>query len=1080
MPPARPSSLASVDSRLRAWGKLWAVPGLVLALAGRVPADEPPAPPPRDTSATVEAVLSGQGLDLDELLRPVPATEPARALETFEVAPGFELQFVAHEPDVVDPVAGAFDARGRLYVAEMRDYPFRPAPGESPRGTIRLLEDHDGDGRYETSTLFAEGLLWPAGVAPWLDGVFVAAAPEILYLRDTDGDGRADLRRTVFAGFGTQNEQGSVNNLTWGLDGRIYGCASMNGGEIRAAGDGAITVSIKGRDFSFDPWRLPVLADLLPAASRQPTRDVPADETPLPGFRFESGNSQFGMAWDDWGNRFLCSESDATRHVVLPGRYLARNPHVRYPHPEHDLNPGVTPVFRLSPLEGWRVVRSSRRLASGERSARAAGASHDVLDGAAGPVIYRGDAWPGEFVGQLLVGDAQNNLVHRRRLTPAGVSFDSTRVDEGTEFVRSRDNWFRPVNLLNAPDGTLFLCDMYRHQIESVHVPLDVWKKLDLTLGRDRGRIYRLVPRGFRPQPIPRLDEATSGELVAALASANGWRRTTAQRLLLERREPSAVAPLRELLARGPTAVARLHALTTLGCLGELGADDLAGALADPDPRLSEHALRWAETSLPLAQLLPAIRAALDSPDPRLRLQAVWSAGELVPRGGDPDQVVELLWPAVSAAAGDPWLRAAVFSSLAGSEGRMLARAWADASFGADPEGGALLVDWARALGRQADEPGLDRVLTVLATARPASDRDPLVRRLLLALDSGRRAAGTSLTANRASFSTAASALLDAWLARALATLDEPTAPPAEQATAVATLALAPWELVDPRLERLLAADSANPPLDPVWSAVVELLQVQAPAEAPRWLLAPWPHYLPPARQQVLTLLASRAEWLAELLAALESGQVAKNQVPATLRETLRRHPVAELARRAEALWSAADGTRAEALAQYLAVLDVPGESPRGRKIYERECQACHQIGETGHAVGPNLALTRHRLAGELLVHILDPNREMQPAYVQYIASDQRGAVYTGILTADNASGITLAREQGRRDTILREDLAELASTDRSLMPEGFEKTISPAEMADLLAYLTQLRYDLGTDPGHEEPPDDARSEATP
>lgn len=410
----------------------------------------------------------------------------------------------------------------------------------------------------------------------------------------------------------------------------------------------------------------------------------------------------------------------------------------------------------------------------------------------------------------------------------------------------------------------------------------------------------------------------------------------------------------------------------------------------------------------------------------------------------------------------------------------MLSRAWADKGFEAGPDGGAFLVELARAAGRQADKPGLEQVLTSLATARPASSRDPLVRRLLLALDSGCRAAGTSLNAWQNKLAPQAAALVASWTSRAETLVDDPAVSAADRAVALETLSLAPWESAGPRVERLLTGDLANPPIDPLWSATVELLRVQAPAEAPRWLLAPWPHYLPAARQQVLTLLASRAEWLAELLTALEGGQVAKNQVPATLREALRHHPVGDLARRAEALWATPEGSRAAAVAEYQAVLAAPGESPRGRKIYERECQACHQIGETGHAVGPNLALTRHRLAEEMLVHILDPNREVQPAYVQYIASDQRGAVYTGVLLADNASGITLAREQGRRDTILREDLAELASTDRSLMPEGFEKTISPGEMADLLAYLTQLRYDLGTDPGHEEPPDDATSDETP
>ena len=165
------------------------------------------------------------------------------------------MELAAHEPDVVDPVAAAFDEDGPLFVAEMRDYPFRPRDGEKPTGRVRMLVDTDGDGRFDRSTTYADELLWPTGVVPWKQGVFVAAAPNIYYFKDTDDDGVADVRRIVYSGFGTQNEQGSVNNLAWGLDGKIYASSSKNGGKIRPTdGQGqAEAVPINGRDFCFDP-----------------------------------------------------------------------------------------------------------------------------------------------------------------------------------------------------------------------------------------------------------------------------------------------------------------------------------------------------------------------------------------------------------------------------------------------------------------------------------------------------------------------------------------------------------------------------------------------------------------------------------------------------------------------------------------------------------------------------------------------------------------------------------------------------------------------------------------------------------
>ena len=183
------------------------------------------------------------------------------------------MELVAAEPLVQSPVAAAFDADGNLYVAEMRDYPYKPKPGGKPLGTIRLLRDRDGDGRFDESHVFADGLLWAAGIAPWKDGVFVTAPPDIWYLKDTDHDGKADIREKVFTGFGTQNQQAMVNNLTWGLDHMIYGAAAGNGGIIRpASAPEAAGVSVEHNDFRFDPVTASIRADQRVGPVRQHIR----------------------------------------------------------------------------------------------------------------------------------------------------------------------------------------------------------------------------------------------------------------------------------------------------------------------------------------------------------------------------------------------------------------------------------------------------------------------------------------------------------------------------------------------------------------------------------------------------------------------------------------------------------------------------------------------------------------------------------------------------------------------------------------------------------------------------------------
>ena len=293
--------------------------------------------------------------ELREFVKPVPPTPAEEAVKTFEGIQGLQMQLVAAEPLVTSPVAAAFDADGNLFVCEMRDYPFKPAEGLEPLRRVTFLRDTDGDGHFDESHVFADKLLWAARVAPWKGGAFVAAAPEIWYFKDTDGDFRADVQRRVFTGFGMDNQQAMVNNLQMSLDHWIYGSTVGNGGMIRPGDDpDALPISATGRAFRFDP----------------------ATEK----FELVTGTVQFGNTFDDWGNRFVCSESQPLQQIVLPDHYLARNPFLPSPSGIQNLAPGPVPIFRISPIERWRQVRSSRRIARNERAASSPGASHHVVD----------------------------------------------------------------------------------------------------------------------------------------------------------------------------------------------------------------------------------------------------------------------------------------------------------------------------------------------------------------------------------------------------------------------------------------------------------------------------------------------------------------------------------------------------------------------------------------------------------------------------------------------------------------------------------------------------------------------------
>jgi len=348
----------------------------------------------------IALAVSSQAGTLDDLARELPRIkplEPAAALSSCRIHPGFHLEQVAAEPMVFNPVSACYDADGRLYVVEVCGYPY---PEKTPTGRVARLEDRDGDGRFDSRTVFLDGLSWPTGVVPYDDGVFVAVAPDLLYAKDTSGDGVADVKKAMFTGFGTENVQGLFNGLLWGPDGWIYGVTSSNGGEIRnLSRPGAQPVPVRGRDFRF-----------------QPDGSV---------FEAVSGGGQFGHSFDDWGHRFTCSNSNHIRQIVIPAHDLERNPALTPPSVVMDI-PAEGPaalVFRISPPEPWRLVRTRQRAADPEMRKRLP-ATELVATGfftsATGITIYRGSAYPEAYRGNAFVGDVGGNLVHRKTLSVQG------------------------------------------------------------------------------------------------------------------------------------------------------------------------------------------------------------------------------------------------------------------------------------------------------------------------------------------------------------------------------------------------------------------------------------------------------------------------------------------------------------------------------------------------------------------------------------------------------------------------------------------------------------------------------------
>lgn len=957
----------------------------------------------------------------------VAPKEPSEALETFEVLDGFQMQLVASEPLVADPVDIAYDENGLAYVVQMSGYPHVDKAADEPFteqtdqpvvGSVRLLKDTDGDGRYDESFLFAENLSWPAGIALYRGGAFVGATPDIWYLKDTDGDHRADIREKVFTGFRKFNVQAVMNNLRWGLDHRIYGAASGNGGTVRRPSESdEVTLRVRRRDFSFDPSSLRL----------SPT----------------SGGARFGNTFDDWGNRFLCNIRNPAQHVVLPNRYLQRNPHLPVRRAIHDCAPShdQQPVYPISKPEPWRAVRAKMRLSDRNREYPRDTFTTNYVTSSSGITIYRGSAYPEKYRGNAFLGEVAGNLFYRQTLTPDGVTFTADRPDERSEFVRSTDQWFRPVNFANAPDGTLHVLDMYREYIEHPwSVPDSIRQALDFRSGSDRGRIYRLAPPGFEHSAPPRLGDATSAELVGHLASPGVWQRTTAARLIFERQDPAAAPPLKRLLRDSGSALGRLHALWSLQGLGSLENQDILLGLGDPSPRVREHAVRLAEPRIAESDALRhrVLELSRDD-DARVRFQVAFSLGEV-----DSKAATGALAEIARRDTDSPWVRAAVLSSVSGSADRLLGELLADPRFASRVEVFPWLNESAGIVGAENQPAQVTRVIEMAAGA-------PLETQLAVVagLSQGQR------RARRRSFNVTSSPQARRSLERIMETAGEIAAEgsvsPAVRVQAIELLGFRrEFDAVGDRLiERL---DVREPKA--IQSAALDALGGYAAPRVAEVLIDRWPRLSPALHGEVIATLMSRREWTEDLLDALEEERIPAGHIPTVYRYRLLNKTTPEVQQRVESIFETSSGSRSDVIQRYRSALSMTGEPAGGRKVFRRECSACHRFGGEGHDIGPSLATVQHRSAENVLVNVLDPSRDVAPDYLEYSVLLVDGRLVTGVIADETASSITLRRPENVEQTISRSDIQQIQTTGKSIMPEGLEQNVGPEEMADLLAYL--------------------------
>ncbi len=955
-----------------------------------------------------------------ELPRIAPLS-PAEALKSFEIAPGFKLELVAAEPLVADPIAICFDENSRMYVVEMRGY---SENRDEKISRITLLEDTNDDGRFDKSTIFADQLFWPTAIHCWKGGVFVADAPDLLYLKDTTGDGVADEKKVVLTGFGTSNVQGLVNTFQWSLDNRIVAAISSSGAELRKPDDTkSKPFSLRGRDLAFDPNTMELTA--------------------------VTGGAQHGATTDIWGNRFVCSNSDHIQHCVIEDHYLARNPYLAVAGARRSIaaDGPQADVFRISPLEPWRIVRTRLRVNKIVPGiVEGGGRPSGYFTSATGVTIYTGDAWPAEFLGLAFVGDVGSNIVHRKRLKPNGVSFTAERIDEKTEFIASRDTWFRPVQFANAPDGCLYICDMYRETIEHpLSIPPILKKHLDLTSGRDRGRIYRVVHEKFTQRKLPKLAKARIAELVKLLDHANGWHRETAARLIYERRDPAGVVLL-EALSDTASPQGKIEAIYALAGLKALTDEVILARLSDDDAHVRQHALRAGEM---LVANSPAIAKHLISmtgdADHLVRYQLAFALANL-PHEERVPALLTLLKSDIASAD----VRNAVLSSLSDGSGLMIKQLAADTNL-IKREGASQFVQSLFAqIGKQQRNRDLDPAVETIN--KWLSDKSPLgplaLESLAVPRESKLGKALNVVTAGRAD------ELLDKRAIAAQKVAINAEAKLSERVSAIKQMRSAKLAAV------IEAAESLLSPMQPVelQGAIIDIMQTFDSPEVAALLLARFSELTPAIRGRALDALISRAGWSLQSLDAVDQKILSPSDIDSVRLKLLTESSHAQVRERSLALAKAnRPSDRNEVLGAYRSVLETTGDAARGKEVFKKNCAACHKLQGVGHELGPNLAAMKNRGAEAILVNVLDPNREVNPQFLNYLVLTTDGRSLSGVLTAETATSITLRRQESATDTVLRVDIEQLKSTGQSLMPVGMEKQIDKNAMADLLEYLKTL-----------------------
>jgi putative membrane-bound dehydrogenase-like protein len=978
-----------------------------------------------------------------EIPKPADAPKPLSPAEshaTFRVPAGLKVQLVAAEPLIHEPSGVCWDAKGRLFVSELHGYNLEgqfdieelnktgkldtevrriAAPPEAKKkadaatyGTIKLLADTDGDGVMDKATVFADQLPACYGLCAARDGIIATAAPQILYLADRDGDGVAEVREVLYEGFAVGIFERNINQPQWGHDDWIYAGAGAGGGRITG----------------------PHL--------KEPV-DLPASD-----FRFKANGTAieplvgrthtFGIALTDRDEKIVINTVIAgILTAPLPWNALARNPEYALGTVEYGL--GGNRAYPTSKPHPWRTKREENPEFAKfykDRYGIAESAASGYYTSCCGPLFYDDTALPG-LAGQLFACEPSQNLITRGVIGRENGRMTLTRLPEETEseFFTSSDIWFHAMALAHAPDGGLAVVDFYREIIEDYSaIPRYLQQQYELDHGKDRGRIWKIVPE--KPLPVAAADMSglSTDALVQELASERFWRRQTARRLLLERHATSAAPAIAKLVTAAAPRPAAVNALRTLAALGASDVAAISRALGHEDAAVRVHAVAVAEPLLAGDRgLFEAVLARAADPDADVVRRVAVALGSST----DP-RVLDALVRIAREHGDVPWMDAAVMTAVPGRAGELLARLLAEPE--AIGSGRGLVGPLATAVAARRNPTELSKTTVAIATSK---DRD-----LAQAGWDGLRKAYTA---------PVPVALDEAAVAAIRGAADTTDAPIA--ATARELVRLLEIESPAERAERVARltgtiGDAQAAPEERM--AAVRELAAENDTAVTASLIGSFEAATPQVREAILEACFARADRLPAVVDALEAGKLPASACSAVQRASLESHADVAIAKRAHAQFARLVANLDAQIASYSGALAKPRDKVHGAMLFKQHCGVCHEAHGVGVAVGPGLAGEAKHPEETLLVSILAPNAQITGGYTTYTLLTTGGQVFTGLLAADTASSVTLKQQEGKTQTVLRKDIEELKASPVSLMPESLGKSLSPQDVADILAWLRE------------------------